>query len=392
MTLCLSASPCLAANLLPKIQLMNKNWPIIRKTKNHGKAAFLVDSRIQGKGERRFFDTKAEAEGFAALCRIRRKNEGTGASVDSRLAAHGWTVHQAIEFALQHLDRKSKSSKVSDAIAALIEEKENDSGIGKIRASDVKNRLEKFRDFKVDENTIGDFTIEALTPNQDPGSKCNEEPIKKFLSTIPNPVTRNDYRKEIFMLWRFAFNKGWTSKPLTKENIPKASEPDKARIILTVEEAKQLMEASTDKEVMALNALVLFGGCRREEVEKMDWKNINFKSGHIEISAEISKVNAERFAPILPNLRAWLKPIAKKSGPIVSRVLMHVLRKTWKQAGLYPWPQDAHRHSFISYRRRIIGDSQTALDAGTSESIIKKHYKRPTTKTEAKKFFSIMPE
>jgi len=70
---------------------------------------------------------------------------------------------------------------------------------------------------------------------------------------------------------------------------------------------------------------------------------------------------------------------------------MHPLRRTWKAADLYPWPQDAHRHSFISYRRQLVGDWQTALDAGTSEAIIKKHYKRPVTKADAERFFNIRP-
>jgi hypothetical protein len=102
-------------------------------------------------------------------------------------------------------------------------------------------------------------------------------------------------------------------------------------------------------------------------------------------------VARERFAPISDNLREWLLPLARKNGPIVSRVLMHALRKTWKRAGLYPWPQDAHRHSFISYRRQLIGDMRTALDAGTSETIIKNHYKRPVTIENAERFFSIRP-
>jgi hypothetical protein len=39
----------------------------------------------------------------------------------------------------------------------------------------------------------------------------------------------------------------------------------------------------------------------------------------------------------------------------------------------------------------MIGDAQTALDAGTSETIIKRHYKRPVTEGDAERFFSIMP-
>jgi integrase len=151
------------------------------------------------------------------------------------------------------------------------------------------------------------------------------------------------------------------------------------------------MEASTDSDVCALNAMVLFGGLRREEVEKLDWSAVDFRTGHIEVTAAVSKVARERFAPMPDNLRAWLMPLAKKKGPIVSRVLMHALRATWKRAGLYPWPQDAHRHSFISYRRRIIGDAQTALDAGTSETIIKRHYKRPVTLEDAERYFNILP-
>jgi integrase len=219
-------------------------------------------------------------------------------------------------------------------------------------------------------------------------------------------------------LWGWAAMKprNWTTLELNKRNLPRAKEPEKARIILSVEQAAELMKASTDPEVRALNAMVLFAGARVEEVEKLDWSDVDFKAGHINITAENSKVNAERFAPMSDTLKAWLKglpeaaaarrderaaaarekgktvdPEALAKNPIVTRVLMHVLRDAWKRAKIYPWPQDAHRHSFISYRRQLVGDWQTALDAGTSEKIIKKHYKRPVTKDDAERFFNIRP-
>jgi len=52
--------------------------------------------------------------------------------------------------------------------------------------------------------------------------------------------------------------------------------------------------------------MVLLGDFAREEVEKLDWSAVNFTTGHIEVSAEVSKVSRERFAPMLDNLRAWL--------------------------------------------------------------------------------------
>ena len=193
------------------------------------------------------------------------------------------------------------------------------------------------------------------------------------------------------MLWHFCRSRKWVVEALDKTHVPREAEPEKGRVILNVEQAARLMEASIDPDVCALNAMILFGGVRRDEVEKLDWSAVDFRTGHINVSAEVSKVARERYAPMPDNLRSWLLPLARKKGPIVSRVLMHALRATWKRAGLYPWPQDAHRHSFISYRRRIIGDAQTALDAGTSETIIKKHYKRPVMERDAKRYFEIRP-
>jgi integrase len=353
---------------------MKKNWPPISKTIKNGKNAFLVDARHAGKGERRFFSTRTEADTFAASARIRRINEGNASVSNDRLARYGWTVHRAIAFALDHLDRQAASLPVAKAVEKLAEFKA--SRVGAIRLADIKNRLARFsRHFK-------GRAIATITP----------EEINAFLAAIPHPATRNDYRKEIVMLWHFANANKWVREPLDRHLVQRAKEPEKGRVILSTDEAARLMAASLDPEARALNALVLFGGCRRDEVEKMDWQHINFSSGHIEIPAEISKVNRERFAPITDNLRAWLLPLAQPKGKIIKRTLMHVLRDTWKRAGLYPWPQDAHRHSFISYRRRIIGDAQTALDAGTSETIIKRHYKRPTTREDAELFFAIVPQ
>jgi integrase len=254
--------------------------------------------------------------------------------------------------------------------------KEQNSKVGEIRIGDIRNRLKRFTE------VVGAETKIALVTT---------DMIGNFLSTIPTPSTRNDYRKEIIMLWAFAKSKGWVDEPLDKHLVPRSAEAEKARIILSVGQSAALMLHSTSDDIRALNALVLFGGCRVCEVEKMDWSHIDLENGHINITAEISKVRTERFAPINDTLKAWLLTIQNRRGPIIARHLMRPLRKVWQAAGLYPWPQDAHRHSFISYRRTQVGDSMTALEAGTSESIIKRHYKRPVSKEAAARFFAILP-
>ena len=338
-----------------------------------GKKTFQVDARIAGRGERRLFTGKKAAETWAQLQRVKRENEGARVFDDRELAKFGLTIADAIKFTLAHYRQQAESRPVSAAVAALVDFKRG--RVGEIRLADIENRLARFVE------ACGEKTVAQVTPDD----------INAFLAEIPHPATRNDYRKEIIMLWHFCRVRKWVSEALDKTHVPREVEPEKGRVILSVEQAARLMEASIDPDICALNAMILFGGVRREEVEKLDWSAVDFKTGHINVSAEVSKVTRERYAPIPDNLRAWLLPLAEKKGPIVSRVLMHALRATWKRAGLYPWPQDAHRHSFISYRRRIIGDAQTALDAGTSETIIKRHYKRPVTVDDAERFFSIRP-
>jgi integrase len=350
------------------------SWPFVRWIESRRR--WQVDTRTATGGARTFYETKDEALGEASAARMRLTNEGRGGFDESELRHFGWSVADAIKFTLQHLRRESKSVSISDAIKELLTFKEEHSKTGETRRSDIKNRLTKFKETVGEETKISLITTDA---------------IGKFLCTIPTASTRNDYRKEIVMLWGFAKSKGWVADPLDKNLVPRSPEAEKARIILSVDQTAALMVHSTADDIRALNALILFGGCRREEVEKMDWSHIDFENGHINITAEISKVRTERFAPINDTLKAWLLTIKNRRGAIVSRNLMRPLREVWKAAGLYPWPQDAHRHSFISYRRTQVGDAITALEAGTSESIIKRHYKRPVSKEAAERFFAIRP-
>ena len=358
-----------------KQQDETSSWPFVRWIESRRR--WQVDTRTATGGTRTFYETKDEALGEASAARMRLTNEGRGGFDESELRHFGWSVADAIKFTLQHLRRESKSVSISDAIKELLTFKEEHSKTGETRRSDIKNRLTKFKETVGEETKISLITTDA---------------IGKFLCTIPTASTRNDYRKEIVMLWGFAKSKGWVADPLDKNLVPRSPEAEKARIILSVDQTAALMLHSTADDIRALNALILFGGCRREEVEKMAWSHIDFENGHINITAEISKVRTERFAPINDTLKAWLLTIKNRRGAIVSRNLMRPLREVWKAAGLYPWPQDAHRHSFISYRRTQVGDAITALEAGTSESIIKRHYKRPVSKEAAERFFAIRPD
>jgi integrase len=375
-------------------------WPYVRWAEKE--KAWKVDTRTKTGGQRRFFKTREEADSWAAKQRQRRSAEGALAYDDAELKKFGWTTRKAVEFALKHLKRKANSVSFQHASDEFTEFKSG--RVGDRRLADIKQKLKQLARIIGADRVMAEITAADLLA---------------ALDAFANSTTRNGFRKELVALWRFSRAKPreWTTLALDNVTLPLVKENEKARIILTLAETKRLMAASEDPEVRALNAMVLFGGLRCEEVEKLDWSAVDFRNKFINVSADVSKVHRERFCPIFPNLRKWLIGLAEaakerrserlekerelgkeiderefKKNPVVTRTLMHAFRKTWKKAGLLPWSQDAHRHSFNSYRRTLVGDAQTALEAGTSEAIIKRHYKRPVLKVDALAYFRIAPQ
>ena len=376
---------------------MKNDWPVVKKVTENAREQYHVNARymVEGKwqGERKWFDSKTEANGYALLMRTRRMNLEAGASTDylSQLATHGESAMDAIRARLQVLEQTSQSKPLNEAVEALLLHKREVERQSARRLSDIRYRLGRF--------------VERIGPERLLCTITNQE-IQEFLKGFSNPATHNDYHKEIVMLWRFAAEgaRDWVAKPLSSREVLSLKDPKREPVILSPDEAARLMTASIDPRVRTVNALVLFGGIRVEEVEKMDWSRINFATGQIHVPNEIAKTRESRYAMISDNLREWLLPIAKKQGEIVyanhhrrttqekRKILMHEYRRTWKRAGLYPWPQDAHRHSFISYHCKLYGLEKTADAGGTSEKIIRSKYRAAVMEKDARAFFAIKPE
>ena len=64
-----------------------------------------------------------------------------------------------------------------------------------------------------------------------------------------------------------------------------------------------------------------------------------------------------------------------------------------KQAGLYPWPRNALRHSFISYALDTIDhdENRIALESLNTPDVIHTNYRALVTREEAKWFWNIRP-
>ena len=136
-------------------------------------------------------------------------------------------------------------------------------------------------------------------------------------------------------------------------------------------------------------ALLYFAGIRPDELKRMNGREVelvSLKTRTITIPANVSKTRHERKIAISDNLAAWLTAFP---GHVIPTNFADMSRKVRKHFKL---SHDEARHSFISYHvalHRSIGDA--ALQAGNSESIVKRHYLNTHTREEGAAFFRIVP-
>ena len=130
-------------------------WPFIRWIESRNR--WMVDARTKDGGRRRFFEKKAEAEGWRQTQLVKRDNQGSSAFDDRELRARGKSVQDAIRFYVAHLRLQEESETVKDAVAALVEFKRG--RVGEIRIADIQNRLARFTE------ACGEKTMAQVTPD-----------------------------------------------------------------------------------------------------------------------------------------------------------------------------------------------------------------------------------
>jgi integrase len=174
----------------------------------------------------------------------------------------------------------------------------------------------------------------------------------------------------------------------------KAREPKSKPGILSVEQATALL-VNASSEVLPYIAIGLFAGLRRAEIERLDWSEIDFESGHIEVTAEKSKSKlANRFITLQPNLRAWLMPYRKLRGYVAPQENFQPLfNQSRKAAGITDWPDNGLRHSFASYHLAHFKDAKgLALEMGHVDSgVLFNHYRALVKPKEADRYWRIKP-
>src|SRR5438132_5027330 len=165
----------------------------------HPRLKYVVRSKISGKWERKFFETKAEAETYAQQKEVELLNQGReGVQFPSwlrmeaqqgqeQLQPHGKTISDAVDFYVRHLEATQRSAKVSQALDELIENRKG-SGVSARYCYDLKLRVGRFsKDF-------GDRIVSTI----------NTAEIDVWLAGLNlAPVTRNTFRRDLRTFFSF---------------------------------------------------------------------------------------------------------------------------------------------------------------------------------------------
>jgi integrase len=357
------------------------------RNRNRPHLKYIVNYREDGKRKRAYFETKGSATAFADERNIALINEGREHAEFSSslrimaqecadmLSSYGKTIRDAAEFLIAHLKASEKSCTAVQLVSELVAVKERD-GASQRHVSDLRSRLNIFAG-KFDGQPVATITAKE---------------IDDWLRSLPvSPVTRNHYRRLIVLAFNFAMQRGYATANPARETA-RAKEYGAAVGILMVTQAARLLESATP-EVLPYIALGLFAGLRRAEIERLDWGEIDFESGLIEVTAQKSKTAQRRHVTIQPNLREWLLPFRKHRGRITSDEFRKQFDQARVAAGLTEWPDNALRHSFASYHlAHFKNAASTALELGHHDSRITfRHYRELVKPKVAEQYWSLRP-
>ena len=385
---------------------------IVRHKGNSTWATYIVQGwKENGKWLRRYFKEEDEAKSFAALKQVEMDNKGRAQRMilsslpqeqhDSAISALGrlgdhYSLADAVEFFLKHHRPPEFTIRLREASKLYLDEKERD-GLRPRTLKALKASIERFIKATDDPWTheVTRQQVESYLRGLRAADGTNKA-SKKFWNN-----TLNELRG--FFAWCSTPDKS-TNRPFTFEN-PAAEvraydarqvrEQQNARPITTdirkVRRMFSVLYCWRGGAMLRYHALAYFAGIRPTEIQRMNGREkelINLKTRIITIPANISKTRHERHVTISDNLAAWLQ--ATEGRPITPTNFKHLLEASKKHFGQ---THDEARHSFISYHvalHRSLGDA--ALQAGNSESIIKRHYLNLHPREEGEQFFRIVPD
>lgn len=245
-----------------------------------------------------------------------------------------YSIMEALEFFERHHDFAEKSITLEKAKEAYLESKKlanrSDQTI-----KEYRTRLQDFVVFFGKDKPLSSITVKGA-----------EDWLKTKTSSV---TTRNHFRRVGSALMNWGKVRGFTDINPFKA-IPKAEVNTDSTDVFSLEQIKQMMDASDHVEVKLWVAIGAFAGIRPEEMNKLYWKHIHLNTDKIDLTAVAAKKNRRRIVEIQPRLKEILEKY-KGSGKVFTPKEFggSPYLKRMKDELEFEWIHDGLRHSFGSY-------------------------------------------
>jgi integrase len=372
---------------------MRKPILIVKPSKSKTSPWMIDGLRVNGERKRPYFKTETAAK--QELVRIKTKiaREGSEAlnlsdslrvmalKAERTLKPYEKTIADAVAFYVKHLE----ASKKSVTIRALADEYlafQKSYNRSEAHQRDLRGRFNRFC------LVFGDRLVHEITSIE----------IRKWLFDLKvAPKTFNNYRDRIGFLFGYGIAQGYLEKGKNPvdDRIKKMTEDDWPVEIFTVDEVSRILECASP-EILPLFAIGAFAGVRTSELLQLEWNDVHFHTGHLDIRAGVAKSGRSRFFKLEPNLVEWLTPYAQETGRIwkgTEDMFRNVRKAMCGKAGI-TWVQNGLRHSFASYHiaknqnQNQLADLLGHLDSRLIFSNYRAVVKIPG---EADRYFALLP-
>jgi len=287
------------------------------------------------------------------------------------------SLNDVIDFYLRHNPTDLPQKTVKEVADELLEAKRRDRSSAAY-LKDLKTRLPH---------------IAAAFPG--PIGQVTQGQISDWLRSLPGSMrSRINYRRLIVTLWRFARQRGYLLRDrATEADMVPTVKDDAAEIEIfrPADFAKLISKASS--ELVPFLAIGAFTGLRHAEILRLEWEDVRFAQGFVEVKAKKAKTAQRRLVPIQPNLAAWLAPYCGRTGKVCSWIRIGRTASVLAKDSGISWPKNGLRHSYASYRLAQCQDApKVALEMGNSPAMIFRHYRELVTPQDAAMWWNISPK
>ncbi len=214
----------------------------------------------------------------------------------------------------------------------------------------------------------------------------------------------NEFR-HIKALLRFAVKRKYAPRDLLDEleAIEKPKPRPNPTLVFSPADLREIFAALVDHrpDLIPAVAIAAFCGLRTAEVQRLDWREVRFAQGCVEVPALKSKTASRRVVSLCDAAKSWLARYAQTEGPVCpvtgeNRLYEAILaavnksRSKRKVTEPFRWVRNGFRHGFCSHRLMLIKDQNlVALEAGHSTAMLHRNYKELVSDADAKEWFSI---